>query len=145
MNMLWAGVLAGMVVSAFAPGWVKGITIIVAALLSGLLVRVHPAHHLHLVVPLWLIALAGVIFGLWSWHYGRLRDYNTLARPNSAAAGARSVESANGDGEIRRSINRQAQRQPVEAGDMVTEITPTTNTNGLGHCNSATGTRSTLS
>jgi hypothetical protein len=114
-------------------------------LLSGLLVRVHPAHHLHLVVPLWLIALAGVIFGLWSWHYGRLRDYNTLARPNSAAAGARSVESANGDGEIRRSINRQAQRQPVEAGDMVTEITPTTNTNGLGHCNSATGTRSTLS
>ena len=78
MNMLWVGFRTGMVLSALAPGWVKGITTVVALLLSGLLVREHPPHHLYLVVPPWLIVLAGVGFGLWSWHHARLRGLQHL-------------------------------------------------------------------
>jgi hypothetical protein len=76
--MFWTGVLAGMVVSAFAPGWVKGIVTVAAVLLSGLLARFHPRGHVHLTVSPLLIGAAGVVFGLWSWHYARKRGLQHL-------------------------------------------------------------------
>jgi hypothetical protein len=80
MNMFWTGVLVAMVVSAFVPGWVKGIIFVVAVFLSGVLVRLHAhtPHHLTFVVPEWLIALAGVSFGVFAWHYARLRGLQQL-------------------------------------------------------------------
>jgi hypothetical protein len=80
LNMFWAGILAGMIVSAFAPGWVKGLITVVAALLSRLVMRVNPRppHQLQFVVHPYLIALAGVVFGVWSWHYARKRGLQHL-------------------------------------------------------------------
>jgi hypothetical protein len=80
MNMFWTGVLAGMVVSAFAPGWVKGITTVVAVVFSGLVMRVsaHAPHHVHFAIPAWAFAWGGVAFGLWSWHYARKRGLDHL-------------------------------------------------------------------
>lgn len=79
LNMFWVGVLAGMAVSAFAPDWVKAITAVAAAVFSRLLVRVSP-HHLQFVAPPWLIALSGVAFGVWSWHYARKRGLQHLGK-----------------------------------------------------------------
>jgi Na+-translocating ferredoxin:NAD+ oxidoreductase RnfD subunit len=79
MNMFWTGVLAGVVVSAIAPGWVKGITAVAAVVLSGLLSRLHQGGHFHLTMSPALIGVAGVAFGLWSWHYARKRGLRHLA------------------------------------------------------------------
>ena len=78
MNMFWVGVLAGMVVSAIAPGWVKAIVTVVAVMFSGLLMRFHQRGHVHLTVSPYLIGIAGVVFGLWAWHYARLRGLKHL-------------------------------------------------------------------
>jgi hypothetical protein len=80
MNMFWTGVLLAMVASAFAPGWVKGIIFVVALMLSGVLVRLqaHAPHHLHAVMSPWLIAVAGVGFGIFAWHYARVRGLAQL-------------------------------------------------------------------
>jgi hypothetical protein len=94
MNMFWTGVLLAMVVSAFAPGWVKGIIFVVALMLSGVLVRLqaHAPHHLHAMVSPWLIAAGGSASGssrgITRGHGG----WRSLARPNSALAGATSAE-----------------------------------------------------
>jgi len=79
MNMFWTGMLAGLVLSAIAPGWVKGITTIAAVVLSGLLSRFHQGGHVHLSVSPALLGVGGVIFGLWSWHYARKRGLQHLA------------------------------------------------------------------
>jgi hypothetical protein len=79
MNMLWVGVLAGMVVCA-GPGWLKAITFITAVVFSGLLMRL-PAHghgHFHMTASPWLLAIGGVGFGVWSWHYARKRGLEHL-------------------------------------------------------------------
>jgi len=75
MHVFWLGVLAGMAVAVVAPGWLKAITAGVAVLLSGLLVNLptHGHDHFHAKVSPWLIAVGGVGFGLWAWHYARKR------------------------------------------------------------------------
>jgi hypothetical protein len=82
MHVFWVGVLAGMAVIALGPGWLKLATLVVAVVLSGLLMRLRtlPHHHLqfHATVPPLLIAVAGVVFGLWAWHYARKRGLQQL-------------------------------------------------------------------
>lgn len=80
--MFWLGILAGMVVAAFAPGWMKAIVFIAAVVFSGLLVRI-PAHpqgiaHLHLTVPPLVIVIGSLAFGAFAWHYARLRGLQHL-------------------------------------------------------------------
>lgn len=83
MHMLCIGVLLGMLVTGFAPSWVKALVFVAAVLFSGLLVTLsahshgHVSTHMH-VSPL-LIALGGVAFGVWSWHYARWRGLQHLA------------------------------------------------------------------
>jgi hypothetical protein len=76
-NALWVGVLVGVPVGAFAPGWAKIVVFLVALLFSdlvhGALHNVHNIHNVHFAVPPWLIGVGGVAFGLWSWHYARRR------------------------------------------------------------------------
>ena len=77
INTLWVAVLVGVLIGAFAPEWIKFSAAVVAVVLSGLLVRV-TAHHARFVVSPWLIAVSGVVFGLWSWHYARRRGLQHL-------------------------------------------------------------------
>ncbi len=84
-NALWIGVLLGVLVGAFAPGWVKPIVFVVALIFSDL---VHAAsrnvqnaanlHNVHFAVPLWLVGIAGLAFGLFAWHYARKRGLQHL-------------------------------------------------------------------
>jgi hypothetical protein len=79
MNMLWIGVLAGMIVCA-GPEWLKILTFVVAVLFSGLLVHlpVHGHGHPHATANPWVLAIGGVGFGVWSWHYARKRGLQHL-------------------------------------------------------------------
>jgi hypothetical protein len=79
MNMLWIGVLAGMIVCV-GPEWLKILTFVVAVLFSGLLVHlpVHGHGHLHATANPWVLAIGGVGFGVWSWHYARKRGLQHL-------------------------------------------------------------------
>jgi hypothetical protein len=84
MNEVWIGVLAGILVGEFAPEWMKIITFIASLLLSGLLIRFHPSGHAHLMASPGVIAIAGVIFGIWSWHYARKRGLQHLGKSELA-------------------------------------------------------------
>jgi hypothetical protein len=80
-NALWVGLLVGVPVGAFAPGWAKIVVFLIALLFSDLVGGVsHNIHNIHFVVPLWLIGVGGVAFGLWSWHYARKRGLQHLGQ-----------------------------------------------------------------
>jgi hypothetical protein len=86
-NALWVGVLVGVPVGAFAPEWAKIVVFLIALLLSDLahgasrnLHNVHNVHNVHFMVPLWLIGVAGLAFGLWAWHYARKRGLGHLGQ-----------------------------------------------------------------
>jgi hypothetical protein len=86
-NVLWIGVLIGVPVGAFAPGWVKPIVFAAAVVLSDLarttsrnVRNVHNINNVHFIWPPWLIGLIGLILALWSWHYARMRGLQHLGR-----------------------------------------------------------------
>jgi hypothetical protein len=84
-NAFWIGILIGVPVGAFAPGWLKPIVFVIALLLSDLVYTSsrniqHNIQHTHFAVPLWLIGLIGVGFGLWAWHYARKRGLQQLGK-----------------------------------------------------------------
>jgi len=81
-NALWLGILIGVPVGAFAPGWLKPIVWVVALVLSDLVhtQNVQNVQGLHFAIPPWLIGLLGVLFGLWSWHYARKRGLQHLGQ-----------------------------------------------------------------
>jgi len=80
-NAFWVGVLLGVPFGAFAPGWTKPVVFLIALVLADLVHGAsHNIHNLHFVVPPWLIGLAGVLFGLWAWHYARKRGLQQLGR-----------------------------------------------------------------
>lgn len=82
---LWVGILVGVLVGAFAPGWAKLLLFLGALLFSDLALNaVHGAHNVHSVynihsrVPPWFIGVAGVAFALWALHYARKRGLQHL-------------------------------------------------------------------
>ena len=80
-NALWIGVLVGVPVGAFAPEWAKIVLFLIALIFSDLIHGVfHNVHNVHFAVPLWLIGVVGVAFGLWSWHYARRRGLQHLGQ-----------------------------------------------------------------
>lgn len=83
-NALWVGLLIGILAGVFAPVWVKFGIFLVALLASGLVTKashsVHSAHGAHLAMPPWLIGVAGLAFGLCSWHFARKRGLQHLGQ-----------------------------------------------------------------
>jgi hypothetical protein len=83
-NALWVGILVGVPVGAFAPGWVKPIVFVIALILSDLVHttshNVHNVHNVHFAIPPWLIGIVGIGFGLWAWHYARRRGLQHLGK-----------------------------------------------------------------
>lgn len=86
-NALWIGMLVGVLVGNFAPGWVKIGAFLVAVVGSDLVQkashRVHGAPNLnsvHFALPPWLIGAAGVAFGLWAFHFARKRGLQHLGQ-----------------------------------------------------------------
>jgi hypothetical protein len=88
-NALWLGILVGLAIGVFAPEWAKIVVFLFALLFSDLvqtvLHRVHSAHgtsvrSAHFAVPPELIGAAGLVLGLWAWHYARKRGLQHLGR-----------------------------------------------------------------
>ena len=90
LNTLCICLLVGILVGAFAPEWAK-IGVFLVALVGSDLVQkashsVHSAHGVHNVNGLdsamspWLIGVAGLAFGLWSWHFARKRGLDHLGK-----------------------------------------------------------------
>jgi len=80
-NSLWFGILIGILVGTFAPGGVKIVVFIIMILLSDVVHGTsHDFHNIHFVVPPWLIGLAGLIFGLWAFHFARRRGLQHLGQ-----------------------------------------------------------------
>jgi hypothetical protein len=86
-NLLWVGLLIGVPVGAFAPGWVKPIVFVVALVLSDLVHTIshngqnaHFGQNVHFAVSPALIGAIGVGFGLWAWHYARKRGLGHLGQ-----------------------------------------------------------------
>ena len=76
--------LVGILVGAFAPEWAK-IGVFLVALVGSDLVQkashsVHGVKGLHSAMPPWLIGVAGLAFGLWSWHFARKRGLDHLGK-----------------------------------------------------------------
>lgn len=75
--------------------WVKFGVFLVALLTSGLVTKashsVHSAHGIHNVVDVhpsmspWLIGVAGLAFGLYSWHFARKRGLQHLSEAELSA------------------------------------------------------------
>ena len=86
-NALWVGILIGVPLGTFAPEWLKIIVFVIALVLSdlinGISGNVHNVanlHNVHFAVPPWLIGIIGVAFGLWAWHYARMRGLQHLGQ-----------------------------------------------------------------
>jgi hypothetical protein len=80
-NLLWVGLLIGVPVGAFAPGWVKPIVFVIALVLSDLVrTTSHNGRSVHFAVSPVLIGAIGVGFGLWALHWARRRGLQQLGR-----------------------------------------------------------------
>lgn len=83
-NLLWVGVLIGVLLGTFALEWLKIAVFVIALVFSdlahGASSNVRDVGNLHFAVPPWLIGIGGVAFGLWAWHHARRRGLQHLGQ-----------------------------------------------------------------
>ena len=84
-NAFWVGILIGVPVGSFAPGWLKPIVFVIALVASDVVrttshIGSQTVQHTHFAVPPWLIGAIGVGFGLWALHWARKRGLEQLGR-----------------------------------------------------------------